>query len=565
LKQGEEKKKVILKYDAEEKEVARLLKTFIGEVHSPGTTYNIQNAFHSQGYFGVKITPLGSHLALLEGQEEGEVEALMEDAKGWLDQWFSAIRPWKPQDVDLERIIWLRIFGIPVHAWNDDFFAQLTKPWGSFMHADNTTSKKITLDVARILIRTSCQIVIDEFVDVQVNGEIFHLRVLEDSYGPMRVMVEQEKIQNGRTLSRSSSEADDEEVRMEMEVEEEPERESEGEGDNLLAINTEVMANNVVLNCDDRAACLLNDKERMEENSNQSINKWPLPLLENLNSTRGGTNLEEGGAIQEDLLNVVSDNLLGQEVGSGGPANFIPPQAAVKGGVFRRISHSEDVGRASKSFVKSDMGQARKGGVYSDGPRSVYNKLVSGPCLNEFVCQTSAKKKQKHTNNSSHVLPSASLRKQHQLAKSLNSRKSLSVSSTSVARVQSLEVEGGTAVEVCPQKGGVRKSNMGDSGQATAGSFGMAGNSLCDSSINSSNIRNCNRIFLQNYEQEVASKVWRGALVLGVEENPKLGESSSAAERGNGTVVDCINEIQVNEKRDEEECIKRERKKFVHQ
>jgi hypothetical protein len=97
------------------------------------------------------------------------------------------------------------------------------------------------------------------------------------------------------------------------------------------------------------------------------------------------------------------------------------------------------------------------------------------------------------------------------------------------------------------------------------GSIGTVGNSLCESSINSSNIRNCNRLFLQNYEQEVASKVWRGALVLGVEETLNLGESSMAAERGNGTVVDCINEIQVNEKRDEEECIKRERKKFVHQ
>jgi hypothetical protein len=67
---------------------------------------------------------------------------------------------------------------------------------------------------------------------------------------------------------------------------------------------------------------------------------------------------------------VVNDNLLGQEVGSGGPANFIPPQAAVKGGVFRRISHSEDVGRASKSFVKSDMtwGKLGRGVCTAMGP-----------------------------------------------------------------------------------------------------------------------------------------------------------------------------------------------------
>jgi hypothetical protein len=70
---------------------------------------------------------------------------------------------------------------------------------------------------------------------------------------------------------------------------------------------------------------------------------------------------------------------------------------------------------------------------------------------------------------------------------------------------------------------------------------------------------------LKNYEKEVASKVWKGALILGVEDNVILGDSSKVLERGNGKVVDCIKEIQVNEKRDEEESIIRERKKTVHQ
>ncbi|MCI37176.1 hypothetical protein A2U01_0058400, partial [Trifolium medium] len=98
--------------------MSRLNKAFIGEVVHPGMSYNIQNHFHSQGYFGVKVTPLGSNLVLLEGQEEGEVEALMEDAKGWLDQWFREVRPWSANEIDHERIVWLRIYGIPVHAWN---------------------------------------------------------------------------------------------------------------------------------------------------------------------------------------------------------------------------------------------------------------------------------------------------------------------------------------------------------------------------------------------------------------------------------------------------------------
>ncbi|MCI81135.1 hypothetical protein A2U01_0102407, partial [Trifolium medium] len=42
-----------------------------------------------QGYFGIKITPLGANMVLMEEQEEGELQALHDDAKDWLAQWFS--------------------------------------------------------------------------------------------------------------------------------------------------------------------------------------------------------------------------------------------------------------------------------------------------------------------------------------------------------------------------------------------------------------------------------------------------------------------------------------------
>ncbi|PNX60582.1 hypothetical protein L195_g052003, partial [Trifolium pratense] len=154
---GDRQQTIVLSYEAEKNDLLRLQKAFIGVVVHTGMTYNIQNAFHAQGYFGVKATPLGSNLILLEGQEDGEMEALMEDAKDWLDQWFKEIRPWNPKDVDVARLVWLRIFGVPAHAWNDLFFEQVTKPWGTFLNTDDVTSKKLTMDVARILIRTSCQ------------------------------------------------------------------------------------------------------------------------------------------------------------------------------------------------------------------------------------------------------------------------------------------------------------------------------------------------------------------------------------------------------------------------
>ncbi|PNX95639.1 cysteine-rich receptor-like protein kinase, partial [Trifolium pratense] len=54
-------------------------------------------------------------------------------------------------------------------------------------------------------------------------------------------------------------------------------------------------------------------------------------------------------------------------------------------------------------------------------------------------------------------------------------------------------------------------------GKKSANSLSSAGAVLCCSSINSSDIRNCNNIFVEIYDHDAASKVWQGAVVLGVE------------------------------------------------
>jgi hypothetical protein len=92
-------------------------------------------------------------------------------------------------------------------------------------------------------------------------------------------------------------------------------------------------------------------------------------------------------------------------------------------------------------------------------------------------------------------------------------------------------------------------------------SISSAGDILCCSSLNSTDIKNCNKIFWKKYEQEVASKVWHEALELGVE----LNEEDGVITRGavGSTVEECILKIQENEKRDETERIRREQHQSV--
>jgi hypothetical protein len=174
-------------------------------------------------------------------------------------------------------------------------------------------------------------------------------------------------------------------------------------------------------------------------------------------------------------------------------------------------------------------------------------------------------KKQKNSIKNSAVLPSSALRKQQQLARSICSRKSNSVSAVSATGTIGSEGMGGSSVGVCKKKEVVCCTSSGGSGKMLKVSNGSVKNTIDSSSINSSDIRNCNRLFLKNYEQEVASKVWNRALTLGVEELAVPVDGSKVNGRGKGVSVDFIKEIKDNEKRDELESSRREHHKSVYQ
>ncbi|PNX55343.1 hypothetical protein L195_g048970 [Trifolium pratense] len=192
-------------------------------------SYNIQDEFHRQGYFGVKITPLGENLVLLEDQEEGEIKALMEDTWCWLEQWFKEIRLWSLGEVDNDSLVWLRVYGIPVHSWNDNFFTLITKLFGTFLNVDDTTSKKLMMDVAKILIRTPSLKSVDHFLTGKVNEELFQVRIIEDSYGQMRIVIPSKGTKERRDAISSCSKDEDDVFRaMEEEVVEEERDGTEG-------------------------------------------------------------------------------------------------------------------------------------------------------------------------------------------------------------------------------------------------------------------------------------------------------------------------------------------------
>jgi hypothetical protein len=147
------------------------------------------------------------------------------------------------------------------------------------------------------------------------------------------------------------------------------------------------------------------------------------------------------------------------------------------------------------------------------------------------------------TNTRIHPVP-ANIRKQQNLIDKLHLRTPASSSSQSakipskkgVISSNSYGVDLGVTRKPPSQK----KKNVAK----PSNSLSSAGEILCCSSINSTEIRNCNKRFIDNFNHEAAHKVWKGAKELGV-----VGEEGDDI---------YVKRILANENNEEEARIQRE-------
>lgn len=202
-----------LEYKLDPSDLERFQKAYVGVVVDPRATYNLHEYFNMKGYFRVKVTPMGANLCLLEEDFVGEITSLIEEVPEWINQWFKEIRNWRPHDVDNQRLTWLRVYGLPCHAWNPKVFDFMSKPVGHFVCADKDTTKLKCLDVAIIIMSTKYCLVLNETYNIAINEVTFNIKVMEDGHAPMRISVLSNKHNNiAEVASTGSSEEDSEDL-----------------------------------------------------------------------------------------------------------------------------------------------------------------------------------------------------------------------------------------------------------------------------------------------------------------------------------------------------------------
>lgn len=87
---------------------------------------------------------------------------------------------WSEIDVNLNRLVWIRWFGIPQHAWNDRFFNLVCSKLGLFIRMEDPKYPRCNLEFAIVLLSTSFLSMIDKAWEVCIDGRCFKSRVTEE-------------------------------------------------------------------------------------------------------------------------------------------------------------------------------------------------------------------------------------------------------------------------------------------------------------------------------------------------------------------------------------------------
>lgn len=193
-----------------------------------GSTYNIQQALHAEGYFNIKSRPMGANLCLLEEQEEGDIKTMIEEDREWIERWFIDIHPWSPKDVDNERVAWMRCYGLPCHAWNPKVYAFISSMIGFLIGADEETMKHRRMDVARFLVRTKYSLVLNETINIEIKNHIYRIKLVDDMHGLKHIIMKDDS-SIAKDTSMEEEEDNDEEGSVWYEDESESEEDASHE------------------------------------------------------------------------------------------------------------------------------------------------------------------------------------------------------------------------------------------------------------------------------------------------------------------------------------------------
>ncbi|PWA92351.1 hypothetical protein CTI12_AA080040 [Artemisia annua] len=144
----------------------------MGKVKDFNSIINLQVILGEEGFEDVKVFYLGGKWVMFEFEKVETKVNLMKHIG--VNSWFQVIQDVIHDFVSDERVVWVDIEGIPLHAWSRETFTKIGNKWGETLDIEDTSD--FSFGRKRLCIITKHPVSILESFKIIAKGKVFMAR-----------------------------------------------------------------------------------------------------------------------------------------------------------------------------------------------------------------------------------------------------------------------------------------------------------------------------------------------------------------------------------------------------
>ncbi|KAJ0832833.1 hypothetical protein HanPSC8_Chr15g0683221 [Helianthus annuus] len=125
----------------------------VGRTADLETLVDFDKLLKIASYPYTKIQYLGGLSILISFDDKGSAERFLDSKDIW-GPWFSKLDAWEGQCLPLERVVWLKLLGIPLHLLDSDVLGRIGEMFGRILHVPKCLMEDQDLSVFRVGVLT---------------------------------------------------------------------------------------------------------------------------------------------------------------------------------------------------------------------------------------------------------------------------------------------------------------------------------------------------------------------------------------------------------------------------
>lgn len=152
-------------------------RSIIAMASSSTPSNSLMDGILAAGVNCLTIRPLGGMMHLITFSSMEDKQAMIES--GWLESWFDNMSDVKETFTPLWRETWIKIYGVPLSAWNYQNFYNIGCIYGRVISVDHSS-----FEYANVLVFTDCLFKINSKLALQIEESTYKIFTFED--GPSK-------------------------------------------------------------------------------------------------------------------------------------------------------------------------------------------------------------------------------------------------------------------------------------------------------------------------------------------------------------------------------------------